>query len=351
MSVSAPAPPPLTRARSAVPPAPARPWLLAAAVAAGLTAAVLLGQLAVSRVPFGTAGEPADVRIAIIHCLMIGYAVGALRFVLGGVQRRVAAIAPSLDLAEAEHRSAIAAAGRIGRRTLVAAFVAGAVIAFAGPYLSGEGDVTPWDPSGWSAEVVWHRVLGLPAAVLLVLLGIATVIESTRMSRLAARLRPIDLLRLEGLTPFTQQGLANALAGVGAVSVFLLFVYDQGITPLVMIASVATTAAVVAALLLPLRGVRSRIREAKARELAWVDVAAAAARDRLRAAVAAGDADPAAAGRLSDLLAWRATVERIREWPLDQSAVARVVLYLAIPLLSWLASTLLSALFERALFG
>jgi hypothetical protein len=46
-------------------------------------------------------------------------------------------------------------------------------------------------------------------------------------------------------------------------------------------------------------------------------------------------------------LAWRSFVVSVREWPLDAGALARLALYLAIGLASWVGA----AMVEHALFG
>ncbi|RIK94533.1 MAG: hypothetical protein DCC71_23590, partial [Proteobacteria bacterium] len=60
--------------------------------------------------------------------------------------------------------------------------------------------------------------------------------------------------------------------------------------------------------------------------------------------------DPAAAAGakpLADLVAWRGLVAAVHEWPLDAPALSRFLLYLAIPVGSWLGG----ALVERVVDG
>jgi hypothetical protein len=91
-----------------------------------------------------------------------------------------------------------------------------------------------------------------------------------------------------------------------------------------------------AGMLLPVRGVHLRIRSAKDAELDWC-------RERLREARAGLASD----ARLADLLAYRAFVEEVREWPFDASTLVRFALYLLIPLGSWAGG----ALVERVIDG
>ena len=93
----------------------------------------------------------------------------------------------------------------------------------------------------------------------------------------------------------------------------------------------------------PVRGDRRRIREAKHAELAALEPELRRVRD------AAIDGDKAVQGRLADLLAYRAYVEAVREWPFDTSTVTRFGLYLLIPLASWFGSAFVERLVNAVL--
>ena len=110
-----------------------------------------------------------------------------------------------------------------------------------------------------------------------------------------------------------------------------------GLVTLLVVAAVSVTA-----LVLPVRGAHARIRRAKSDELDRVNAAIRGAPGAL--AGSAIESRAANAG-LADLLAYRAAIETVREWPFDAPTVLRFALYLAIPLGSWLGG----ALVERAL--
>ena len=59
---------------------------------------------------------------------------------------------------------------------------------------------------------------------------------------------------------------------------------------------------------------------------------------RVRDDVSAGRATEG--GRLADLLAYRSYLEEIREWPFDNPTMMRFLLYLMIPIGSWLGGAL-----------
>ena len=145
----------------------------------------------------------------------------------------------------------------------------------------------------------------------------------------------IDLMNLRRLHGFGRIALRQALAWiVGASILSLVFLTPDFTIEGVLLAFAPVFAASLAiaalALLLPVRGVQRRIRHAKAKELASVD----AALSRVRSAALGGDS--IGQERLAGLLAYRSHVQGLAEWPFDTSMRLRFVLYLLIPLGSWL---------------
>ena len=276
-----------------------------------------------------------DFRIAIVQILMTGYLLAALLAVVQGGRRTVGELQDALDCTD-EECAAIADSVRLTARGLLSAGLVGLLFALAVPYFVPPVPEDLWNPRTWSPEVVWHRVLGPITAVMVGWLFYAVVSVSRRMSRLAAGLSTVDLLELRPLRPFTRQGLTNALIVIGFVSVAgLIAVTEVGFGVLGLVLGAAVVLVSGAALLLPLGGIRARIRQAKSEELAWVD---ARILER-RATLKTGDAD-ARPGTLADLAAYRRLVEDVPEWSLSTSSRVRFALYLLIPLLSWAAAAL-----------
>lgn len=322
-----------------------RAALVGLAIATVLLLAFLASQLLQHRIPFGADGSPRDVRIALVHFLLVGYAPAAFLYLLARSRQAVAQLRPALEPGDPAMERLAGSVGVYPLPALLAAITVGLAMGWAGPYLSGSGPPHPWNPATWIPEVIWHRVVGPVVGVGIALLALAATIESVRLSRLAAWLRPLDVFRLEPLAPFAQQGLTNALLLMGVLSLAGLFVVDQGITPLLVLLGGLTLVLAVIALALPVRGAHLRIRAAKAAELAWCDQALRRERDRLR-----GGAD-AEGGRLADVVAYRSLVDGVREWPFDEPARLRIALYLLIPLASWLLSNIAWQFLERRLFA
>ena len=200
-----------------------------------------------------------------------------------------------------------------------------------------------FQPDYWREVTVWIWSLGAFCCwnVGAFLHGI--VAASRDFSRLAAALRPLDLLDLRALRPFSRQGLRSALLCVLLFSILALpGLRDPGFLAAGLVTLLVVAAVSVTALVLPVRGAHARIRRAKSDELDRVNAAIRGAPGAL--AGSAIESRAANAG-LADLLAYRAAIETVREWPFDAPTVLRFALYLAIPLGSWLGG----ALVERGL--
>ncbi len=104
----------------------------------------------------------------------------------------------------------------------------------------------------------------------------------------------------------------------------------------------AVLAAAVAALLVPVRGVRRQIRREKERQLRTLRVQI----DDQRHAVLEGQPDAAELARLPGLLALESRLEAVREWPFDTSSLARFGLYLLIGLGSWIGAAMVERLID-----
>jgi hypothetical protein len=95
-------------------------------------------------------------------------------------------------------------------------------------------------------------------------------------------------------------------------------------------------------LLVPTAGLRVQIRRKKQQELERIARALSGERDAMLGSVLGKEAP--GFDRLH-LLQWRGEVEGFREWPLDAPHLRRFALFVALPLLSWIAA----ALVERGL--
>lgn len=275
----------------------------------------------------------ADVRITITHVAVVVYLLAAFVYYERERERAVADLRGLLATEPATEPSA----ERVWLRWagLVGLGVAVLTSLFASP-----GTVS-YDPETWTLETAWHRVLGLLIGVGIGRLLMLIVLGSTQLSELAREVHRIDLLDPEPLAPFTRLGLTGALLSIGIVAVFALFLVEVEYLPLVVGLLALSILVGGVALLLPLRGVRDRIRAAKHEELHWC-------RARLRSARAELAAGRSGEG-LEGLIAWEARIQAVPEWPIDASTVRRFGLYLLIPLGSWAGAALVERVIDRLL--
>jgi hypothetical protein len=179
-------------------------------------------------------------------------------------------------------------------------------------------------------------------------LGDWLVRSSLRFSTLASEIESLDLFDTRPLSPFVRLGLRGSLI----VVLFLSLSANLYLTPVeeVVVGStfnvVAWSAVAIAALILPVRGVRSRVRDEKRAQLVTL-------RSRInadRAAILEGSPESdRAAARLPGLLALEARLVAVHEWPFDVSSVMRVSFYLMIGLGSWLGAAAVERILDLAL--
>lgn len=285
-----------------------------------------------------------DIRIALVHCLLVGYLPAAFLHVIRNGRRTVTRLQGALDCTREECET-LANSIRLSRRGLFTATLIGFVIALTPPYLVAPIPDAPWNPAEWNAEVVWHRILGPVMGIGLAWLAYAITAVSLRMSRIAQQLNRIDLLDLTPLAPFAQQGLTNALLLVGVLSVASLMMLESGFMMLMMVIGSSTLVFAVLALLAPVIGVQKRVREAKQQELAWIHTQIA----DLRATFPSAQADRRS-GDLADMVAYRNLIENVPDWPFTGSTYVRLLIYALIPLASWGVGIVAEEVIGRLIF-
>ncbi len=187
----------------------------------------------------------------------------------------------------------------------------------------------PWEWQAWSYDVTWHRVTTMFFAWWLACLSYVTVVESLRLSRLSDSIESLDLLELHPYQPLIRQGLTNALLIIGVVSVISLLGIESRYWPTLVGAWIMFIVLAWAGLMLPLRGIRKKIKTAKEEELDWCRLTLKTARDELKTG-AGGQKS------IAELTAYRTIIENLRNWPFDSPTLVRFSMYLLIPVGSWL---------------
>ncbi len=163
-----------------------------------------------------------------------------------------------------------------------------------------------------------------------------TLAGVTSVSERAEQGLRLDLLDPSAVAPIGRMALRASLLWIGAAVLGGISLVASG-SPAEYVALGFLLTVAAASFLLPVRGVRRRIRRAKLEELARTR----AELHRAREGVATGGEDAAsAAARLPGLVAWEARIEAVREWPFDTPTLVRFALFLLIPLGSWLGGAL-----------
>ncbi len=280
----------------------------------------------------------------LIQDLFIGFTLALSAASIRGARRDFAELLPHLDAAEDERPHLERAMLTYSRGPLEAlALLGGAatgLLTISDPSLWQDGVIPGWsDPSAlWLIArnfVNWYVVVRA--------MGLELMLGRT-FSRLGERVRLPDLLDREPLAPFGRRALRNVLLWMLLAAFLSLTYLGDWATDLMVLALLWLLAFALAAFVLPLTGIRRRVRERKREELAGVRGVLAEVQ---RPAIAgAGEVAP---GRLADLLAWEARVEAVHEWPINAPMLLRLALYLAIGLGSWVGAAFVERLLETAL--
>ena len=305
---------------------PFAPVLSGAAFALMLIAVLLGSEIALGRLM----ASPPDLRLAIVHCLLVAYLPTAYAYVILWSRRTVSDLRPALDCSEGEIAEFRARAGSYRWWVLAMVGILAVALAAAMTRATTPAELNPWSWGEMIPEVRWHRVLGFVAGWWAGCFFYAVFAESRRVSSLTRRLRSTDLLDLRPLMPFTRQALGNALLIIGSISVYSFFLVETRF--LTMVIGLWIGAVIVATLtfMLPILGVHRVIREAKQAELEWCGDALM----RARTALKEGPGEPQRLP-MHEIVAYKQVVDGVREWPFDASTVMRFALYLLIPLASW----------------
>jgi hypothetical protein len=319
---------------------PVSPALAGALFALILVAALLGSELAMGRL----SASPSELRLAVVHCLLVAYLPTAYAYVILWSRRTVSELRPALDCSEGDF---VELADRVGSYRRWGLVAVGIVTVAAMVRITAETTPFPESPWSWSLmtpEVRWHRVLAPIAAWWFGCFVYAVIAESHRLSLLARRLASIDLLDLRPLMPFTRQALSNALLVLAGVSIFSLFLVEERFLIVVTRMWIAAAIVATASFLLPILGVRRMIRSAKRAELDWCRDALR----RARAALRQGATDPQRLP-MDEVVAYKQVVEGVREWPFDSSTVVRFAIYLLIPLASWSGGAVVERMIDSLL--
>jgi hypothetical protein len=330
----------------AIPVAPA--WI-GAGIAIGLLALFVLLSAAFGGLSDFLAGhksfwEQRDARLSVVLVILAAFVITAERYARIGAKRNFAALLRLLDVGEAQ--SLARRFERVDARRRRAAGWLGLLLApTAG--LAIDRDPGLYLLAGyWHAENTWAWIVGALFCIGLGRFVDTTLVISRCFSELARGIPRVDLFDLAPLAPFGRQGLLFALLWLLMPSIFALNAMDRSFELPIVLLALISIAIATTALLLPGLGVHRRIREAKVAELARV---MAGIRGEPGALAGSAIARREGSASLADLVAWKTLVDSVSEWPLDAGMRLRFLLYLAIPVGSWVGGALVDRLLNAAL--
>lgn len=330
---------------------PLSPFWTGALVAAVLLGALVAvttatGDLARLFAQDGTWWANRDARLTVLISLLVAYLPIARRAITRGASANLEAIRDGVAWGRGGFESALRTLPRASRRARLAAGCLGVLAVPLTALLVDRDPGLYFRPGYWGAAQIWEFSGGALLAWLVATLFYTIGLEGRRFSALARAIPGLDLLDRSALAPFARQGLLSSLPGVLLLSFLAANLGDQGwiwATAVIGALGLSWTTTVV---LIPLRGVHERVRRAKREEVARIDAAIrgdAAALERSAIARRAGTAG------LADLIAYRQLIEGVPEWPLEPALRARFLLYVALPVGSWLGGALVERLIDAAL--
>lgn len=279
-----------------------------------------------------------DLRVAVTHILMTTYSASAYAYLLITARKTTHDLSPVTRHLPNWPRIADRAGKHPWWILLLVGTASYLVVGVAVTNATTPAPVNPWEWQGWNYDVYWHRGTTVFFMWWVGCFCYVTVAESARLSKLSEYIESLDLLDMRPYQPLIRQGLTNALLVFGMVSVLSLLGVESRYGPLLMGSWMTFIVVAWIGLMLPLRGIRKKIRAAKDQELNWCRRGLKASRDALKSG--AGEQQP-----IAEILAYRTMIENIRNWPFDSPTLVRFTIYLLIPLGSWLGG----AFVERGL--
>jgi hypothetical protein len=293
--------------------------IVVALLAVFLAIAWAFGGLAIVRAGDLGLWEYREARLGILVALLAGYLPTARRYVVLGAKKNLEDLLPLLAPSS---RGSDAAQRRFGLLDARAARKAGLLGILIAPITALLIDRDPslfLQREYFGAEQGFAWIVGAWVGWSLGVFVYATQGYARRFSDLAGEIERIDL----------------SLVSLNAVDLIWF-------STIAVIALVGGTAA----LILPVRGIHVRLRQAKRAELGRVHAAIRGDPGALSGSLIR---EHGADLGLSDLLAYRNFLESVREWPFDAPTMLRFALYLAIPLGSWLGGAFVERLLGAAL--
>lgn len=200
-----------------------------------------------------------------------------------------------------------------------------------------------------SPTLLLQRLQSLPAAAtvlgaelvwIVMMYVVAALLDNARLFNRLSAYTQITLIDTSPLTAFARVAVASTLALIGAQAAFPVLWVAPSNNAVAMIPGLLATATPMFFLFaFPIWPVHRALAAAKSRELKRIN-------EQLRSMQSVVDVTPRVVS-LNDLLIYRREITQVNEWPFNASVATRLVLYLVIPPLTWIAAGLIDVMIER----
>lgn len=307
-----------------------RPWLLHLHRAPGMTPLRVTVLAGVVLTPISVlAGMP------VVTPLTLAYALGISGYLILRQQAELRALAPILEAPPDMHERFRDRLVRHPRPLLWSAWLVG-------PLLMGVVNFTASSVQSllageWpDAAGLWG--LALPALFWTVFVQMLLVFfrNAWVFHRLGQRHVEIDLLDVAALAPLGRVGVRNLLIFVGGYALAPLALIDApGAGRSILTGFLVTAPFSLALLILPVYAVHRRLVQEKRAELDRIRRALHGDRSALAGSPIGHDSEKLP---VTSLVLYRETIRQVKEWPVNAPALLRLVAYVVIPVLAWIAA-------------
>ncbi len=163
----------------------------------------------------------------------------------------------------------------------------------------------------------------------------------TIMNSLSKEIK-VDLLNLHRFMPLTKAGIISILAFTGVYAILFIFAFNINdlTTNPAMLVLVPT---IIVMIHRPLKGVRRRIIEAKEKEIELIEAAIEGNDEALKQSRIGNNLKNI---NVIDLIGYKKIIENTFEIPVNIPTASRFIFYLIIPLLTWIAASMVDKVID-----
>ena len=206
-------------------------------------------------------------------------------------------------------------------------------------YLQGNGRLFAGD-SPYVILDIWRILLNVMIWVMITQSTSLFIRNMTLLNELSREVK-IDLLNLEKFMPLTRSGVWSILGFIGVYSI----IFGQGVESVNLTdpAILVLAPSIIWMVRTPLKGFRKRVISAKEEELNLIEAAIEGDREALKKSRISANLDNI---NVIDLINYKKMIQNTFEIPVNIPTASRFVFYLIIPLLTWIAASMVDKVID-----